>query len=107
VADKCHFRETTVAEQTPPRKPDTTTAMRQLIAQVRAALPFDMSEEERCGDSCQGCSNKLLIYLETELDEWELKLQQGVVPGFADLSRLAGKSRKIAEVLKRNGLNLK
>ncbi|MET0052806.1 MAG: hypothetical protein ABW095_17220 [Candidatus Thiodiazotropha sp.] len=78
-----------------------------MIEQIRAALPFDMSEDERCGDSCQGCSNKLLIYLETELDEWDMKLDQGVVPGFADLSRLATKSRKIAEVLKRNGLDVR
>ncbi|MET0067293.1 MAG: hypothetical protein ABW076_13180 [Candidatus Thiodiazotropha sp.] len=90
----------------PSRKPDTITAMRQMIETIRAALPFDMSEEERCGDSCEGCSNKLLIYLETELDEWLMKLDQGVVPDFADLSRLAGKSRKIAHVLKRNGLRV-
>jgi hypothetical protein len=78
--------------------------MGQLIDQARAILPFDLSDEERCGDSCQGCSTKLLIYLESELDEWEIKLAQGVVPGFADLSRLAGQCKKIAAVLKRNGL---
>jgi hypothetical protein len=86
------------------RKPDTQTAMRQLIEQIRITLPFNLSDEERCGDSCQGCSSKLLIYLETELDEWEVKLDQGIVPGFADLSRLAGQAKKIAAVLKRNGL---
>jgi hypothetical protein len=86
------------------RKPDTQTAMRQLIDQIRATLPFDLRDEERCGDSCQGCSSKLLIYLESELDGWEAKLAQGVVPGFADLSRLAGQGKKIAAVLQRNGL---
>jgi hypothetical protein len=78
--------------------------MRQLIAQARATLPFNLSDEERCGDSCQGCSSKLLIYLETELDEWEMKLAEGIVPDFADLSRLAGQCKKIASVLQRNGL---
>lgn len=78
--------------------------MRQLIQQIRTALPFDAPDEDLCGDSCQGCSTKLLIYLETELDEWEVKLAQGVVPDFADLSRLAGQSKKIAAVLERNGL---
>jgi hypothetical protein len=78
--------------------------MRQLIQQIRDALPFNAADEDLCGDSCQGCSTKLLIYLETELDEWEMKLAQGVVPGFADLSRLASQSKKIAAVLKRNGL---
>jgi hypothetical protein len=78
--------------------------MRQLIEQIRTRLPFDLSEEERCGDTCQGCSTKLLIYLESELDEWQIKLDQGVVPGFGDLSRLAGQAKKIAAVLERNGL---
>ena len=78
--------------------------MRQLIEQIRSTLPFDLSEEDRCGDSCKGCSNKLLIYLETELDEWEMKLAEGVVPGFADLSHLIKQGRKIARVLQHNGL---
>ncbi|MEW8626819.1 MAG: hypothetical protein AB2551_13770 [Candidatus Thiodiazotropha sp.] len=86
------------------RKPNTQVAMRQLIEQIRTQIPFDLSEEERCGESCQGCSGKLLIYLESELDEWEVKLDQGAVPGFADLSRLAGKAKKIATLLRRNGL---
>ena len=78
--------------------------MRQLIEQIRTELPFGLREEERCGESCQGCSDKLLIYLESQLDEWEIKLDQGTVPGFADLSRLAGQAKKIAVVLQRNGL---
>ena len=85
-------------------KPNTKVAMRLLIDQVRETLPFDLSAEERCGDSCQGCSDKLLIYLEAELDEWESRLASGVVPDFADLSRLARQSKKIASVLWINGL---
>ncbi|MCG7964494.1 MAG: hypothetical protein AB2747_22060 [Candidatus Thiodiazotropha taylori] len=86
------------------RKPNTQVAMRQLIEQIRTQIPFDLSEEERCGESCEGCSGKLLIYLESELDEWQIKLDQGVVPSFADLSRLAAKAKKIVNVLRRNGL---
>ncbi|MBW9257427.1 MAG: hypothetical protein K1562_07355 [Candidatus Thiodiazotropha sp. (ex. Lucinisca nassula)] len=78
--------------------------MRQLIEQIRTQIPFDLSEEERCGESCEGCSGKLLIYLESELDEWQIKLDQGAVPSFADLSRLAANAKKIAKVLRRNGL---
>ena len=52
-------------------KPDTRTAMRQLIDRVRNEIPFGLPEEALCGDTCKGCSTKLLIYLETELDEWE------------------------------------
>jgi hypothetical protein len=78
--------------------------MRQLIERARSAIPFGLSDEELCGDSCQGCSSKLLIYLETELDEWEMRLADGAIPDFSDLSRLAGKCKKIAQVLHDNGL---
>ncbi|MCU7846854.1 MAG: hypothetical protein KZQ89_02420 [Candidatus Thiodiazotropha sp. (ex Lucinoma kastoroae)] len=64
------------------RKPDTQTAMRQLIEQVRREIPFDLTEEAMCGDACLGCSSKRLIYLEAELDEWEIKLANGSVPHF-------------------------
>lgn len=86
------------------RKPDTRTAMRQLIDRIRKEIPFNLPEEVLCGDACQGCSSKLLIYLEIELDEWEVKLTDGAIPNFADLSRLAEKSKKIAQVLHQNGL---
>ncbi|WP_316367496.1 hypothetical protein [Candidatus Thiodiazotropha sp. CDECU1] len=86
------------------RKPDTRTAMRQLIDRVRRDIPFDLPEEVLCGDTCQGCSGKVLIYLETELDEWEGKLANGAIPNFSDLCRLAEKSKKIARVLHQNGL---
>jgi uncharacterized metal-binding protein YceD (DUF177 family) len=78
--------------------------MRQLIERVRNEIPFDLPEEALCGDTCKGCSSKLLIYLETELDEWEAKLADGAIPNFGDLSRLAEKSKKIAQVLHQNGL---
>lgn len=78
--------------------------MHQLIRQVRESIPFDLSEEEVCGDTCQGCSSKLLIFLETELDEWEIKLADGVTPNFGDLDRLARQSKKIYQVLEQNGL---
>jgi hypothetical protein len=78
--------------------------MRQLIDRVRNEILFGLSEEALCGDTCRGCSSKLLIYLETELDEWDAKLADGAIPNFSDLSRLAAKSKKIAQVLHRNGL---
>ncbi|MEW8560493.1 MAG: hypothetical protein AB2541_00265 [Candidatus Thiodiazotropha sp.] len=85
-------------------KPDTRTAMRQLIDRARREIPFNLPEEVLCGDSCQGCSSKLLIYLENELDGWESELAKGKVPDLRDLSRLAGKCKKIAGVLQRNRL---
>ena len=85
-------------------KPDTRTAMRHLIGQIRKAIPFDLPAEEICGDSCQGCSSKLLIYLESELDAWEIRLADGAIPNFGDLNRLAKQSRKIYRALEANGL---
>ncbi len=78
--------------------------MRELIAQVREAIPFGLNDAVICGDGCEGCSSKLLIYLETELDAWERRLADGEVPTFGDLDRLAKQGRKIQRVLQRNGL---
>jgi hypothetical protein len=78
--------------------------MGELIERIRSEIPFGLPEEVLCGDSCQGCSSKLLIYLETELDEWETKLAAGTVPNFGDLRSLAEKGRKIAQALHQNGL---
>ncbi len=86
------------------RKPDIATAMRDLIRQVRAALPFDTPESQVCSGACQGCSRKLLDFLESELEDWETRLNQGEKPGLGDLSRLIGISRKVRRVLTRNGL---
>jgi len=85
-------------------KPDTPTAMRQLIAQIRASLPFDTPEAQRCSGPCAGCSMKLLNFMQTELDDWEQRLNAGETPGLADLSRLAKMGRKIYVVMVKNGL---
>ncbi|MEW8015223.1 MAG: hypothetical protein AB2807_10700 [Candidatus Sedimenticola endophacoides] len=86
------------------RKPDTATAMRRLIAQVRAGIPFDRPREQLCAEGCQGCTLKLLDYLAGELEEWEARLGRGEVPNFGDLHQLADSSRKIHRTLRRNGL---
>ncbi|WP_200331108.1 hypothetical protein [Thiocystis violacea] len=78
--------------------------MRELIAQVRAAIPFESAEAQLCSGVCNGCSRKLLEYLDTELEDWERRLAQGEKPGLDDFSRLIRTSRKIHRVLERNGL---
>jgi hypothetical protein len=85
-------------------KPDTVIAMYNLIAQVRAALPFEMRGDQLCSESCDGCSVKLLAFLEQELDAWERRLHDGDKPNFGDLDKLARTSKKIYKVLKKNGL---
>ncbi|MCU0837054.1 MAG: hypothetical protein MUC77_21910 [Chromatiaceae bacterium] len=95
-----------MSEPTPSRraKPDSPTAMRSLIAQVRNAVPFDMPEAQICAGTCEGCSLKLLEFLGNELDGWEARLDAGERPGLKDLSCLANTSRKVYSVLARNGL---
>ncbi|MEA3643546.1 MAG: hypothetical protein VBE63_26985 [Lamprobacter sp.] len=85
-------------------KPDTRTAMHALIAQVRETLPFDAPAAQVCGGDCQGCSLKLLDYLNGELCGWEQRLEAGETPNFGDLSRLAETSRKVYAALQKNGL---
>lgn len=78
--------------------------MHQLIAQARAALPFDAPEAQICAGDCDGCALKLLDYLDGELLDWEQRLATGDKPSFGDLSRLAKISRKVYTVVERNGL---
>lgn len=79
--------------------------MGRLILQIRETIPFDLGDEQLCGDGCEGCSSKLLIYLESELDGWEEKLADGITPTLGDLDRLAKQGRKILRVLQRNGVS--
>ena len=85
-------------------KPDTTTAMNDLIQQIRSKIPFDMPEAQACTGICNGCSQKLLEYLDTELISWELRLSQGEAPNLGDIKRLARSSIKIYRVLHNNQL---
>jgi len=78
--------------------------MRQLIDQIRGALPFDLPEARVCSGPCEGCSMKLLEFVETELESWEQRLDQGETPNFGDLSKLARTARKVHRVLLDNGL---
>lgn len=90
--------------QPPTRAPDSTTAMRGLIARIRETIPFDLPAARICTGECQGCSMKLLDFLDTELSDWEQRLTSGERPGLADLSRLERLARKVHGVLVRNGL---
>ena len=85
-------------------KPDTRTAMGLLIGQIREAIPFGAREAQVCVGTCDGCSLKLMDYLDTELQGWEHRLAEGERPNLGDLSRLAQTARKIHAVLARNGL---
>lgn len=85
-------------------KPDTSTAMQNIIDEVREVMPFDAGEAKLCSDFCQGCSLKLLGFLETELEDWEQKLQDGVQPNFGDINRMSKTCKKVYTILQKNGL---
>ncbi len=85
-------------------KPSTSEAMRQLITQIRLNIPFDSNLRDVCSDECRGCSMKLIEYLETELDNWEYRLDQHEIPNFGDLSKLENSGKKIYRALQKNGL---
>ena len=85
-------------------KPNTTEAMHILIHEVRTALPLSLSPLEVCADECRGCSIKLIEYIAMELENWEYRLDDGYVPNFGDLRKLARSSNKIYLALRKNGL---
>ena len=85
-------------------KPDTHTAMAELITELRRVMPIGAPEAVICSDQCAGCSRKLLEFLDMRLEDWEFRLAEGEQPSFGDLRSLARTGRKIHAALKRNGL---
>ncbi len=85
-------------------KPSVANAMQGLIDRIRDEFPFERPEAQICSGPCQGCSLKLLAFLESELDAWEFRLAQGEKPGLADLSHLMRTGRKVGRVLAKAGL---
>jgi len=67
-------------------------------------MPFELPEANLCSGKCNGCSQKLLDYLDTELEDWEYRLKDNEAPDFGDIQRIAKTSKKIYKVMQRNGL---
>jgi hypothetical protein len=88
------------------KKPDTRTAMQNLIDEVRQIIPFDTAETVMCADdtSCHGCSMKLLEYLSMELENWQQRMDDGEIPNFADLAKLGRSSKAVYKTLQKNKL---
>ncbi len=75
------------------RQPDSVTAMRLLIAEIRAAIPLDAPQTLECSGDCQQCAVKLLEFLALELQSWEQRLAQHERPTLAELSQLVRTAR--------------
>ncbi len=78
--------------------------MGELIAQIKTTIPFDLPESYICSGRCNGCSLKLLDFLELQLEEWEDRLLTGEQPNFGDLKKLARIARQVHRVMDRNDL---
>lgn len=85
-------------------KPDTKTAMENLIVEIRSAIPFDTPIDQLCDGPCTGCSKKLLDYLDMALEEKETLLSTGHNPTLGEINRLKKTAMKIHGVLVQNGL---
>ncbi len=85
-------------------KPDRSTAMRQIIDQVREAFPFDAPDAYICGTTCHGCPKKLLEIVESEIIHWEYALENGDQPTFDEIDRFAKLCRNVRRGLVRNGI---
>ncbi|WP_261324623.1 hypothetical protein [Microbulbifer agarilyticus] len=85
-------------------KPDTSTAMRNIISEVRATLPFTMPAAELCAGPCQGCAKKLLEYLDQEIDEWEHRLDADEKPTLGEVTKFGKTCSRIHKAIAANGL---
>jgi len=85
-------------------KPNTQVVMRELIDEVREAMPFEMPADQLCNGICHGCAKKLLDYLDTQFVEWEQRLDQGDTPNLGELDQLGRSCQKIHRVLEKKGL---
>ena len=67
-------------------------------------VPFDIPPAKLCDGPCTGFPKKLMEYLDTELEEWEYRLNQDESPSLGEVHALGKTSKKIYTVLKKNDL---
>ncbi|KLV03016.1 hypothetical protein ACFFLZ_02265 [Photobacterium aphoticum] len=88
------------------RKPDRSTAMIQIIEQVKDEFPLYDADTFKCGpdNSCIGCPKKLMEMVETEVSYWEFAIQRGEVPTFDEINRFGKMCKNIKRGLVRNNI---
>ncbi|MCW3171839.1 hypothetical protein [Shewanella subflava] len=87
-------------------KPDRATAMKMLIAQALEHFPLGNPELAVCGSgkTCEGCPKKLLEIVDSEINYWQSELEQGEIPTFGEIEKLAKLCNNVNRGLKRNGI---
>ncbi|MAA61478.1 UNVERIFIED_ORG: hypothetical protein DFO82_2079 [Idiomarina abyssalis] len=87
------------------RKPDTKTAMYQLLNVIRKHIPFGLKEADMCQGICRGCSKKMMEMLDAEVSQWQADLDNELAePTLADLVFMEKLARRTEKVLHRNKL---
>ncbi len=87
------------------RKPDTKTAMYQLLKVIREHIPFGLKEADMCQGICRGCSKKMMEMLDAEVSQWQADLDNDLAdPTLADLAFMEKLARRTEKILRRNSL---
>lgn len=92
-----------------PKKPDRSTAMKQIIEQAKDTFPLYEEDTFVCGTegNCIGCPKKLMELVDGELSYWESALKKGVIPQFDDIRRFGKLCKNVKRGLERNQVPLK
>lgn len=87
-------------------KPDRMTAMREIIAQVKAEFPLYEPSTFICGANtdCAGCPKKLLEMVDSEICYLESAMKRGVSPKFDEIRRFGKMCLSVRRALLRNNL---
>ncbi|GIU26734.1 hypothetical protein L2719_11110 [Shewanella schlegeliana] len=101
-----HLMTAEKRQRTTDQKPDRTTAMLQIIEQVKQEFPLYESETFVCGPdgSCLGCPKKLLELVDSELSYWEAAISNGQTPQFDEIRRFGKLCTNVKRGLDRNGV---
>lgn len=86
------------------RKPDTRTAIANLIREARDRLPFDLSFAGNCEGRCDECPFKLLEFLDMALSHWETRLERGDLPTLGDVHTLGRECQEVHAILSAQNL---
>ena len=85
-------------------KPTCQVAMQQMIDAIKQRFPFSQPTSFYCSGQCVGCAKKLLQFMEMQLELWQMELDNGEIPDFAELAKRGKQAKKIEAALIKNGL---
>ena len=84
-------------------KPNTKTAMENLIKEAREKIPFNLSMDGNCEGRCDVCPFKLIEFLDTDFSIWESRLKRGDIPNLGDVHTLGRQCKELYAILQEKG----